>query len=256
MGEANQPLIDIQGMSLEIAPVGKRRQASVVPAVPAGQRKLRKLILDDITLRIESGDSLALLGPNGAGKTTLLKCIAGLYHPTEGYVKVQGRVTSLINWSTGLDMEETGIENIYAIGYFLGLRRSEIAERVDEIVTFSGLGEYAYESVYKYSAGMVARLAFAVATSVRSDILLLDEGIGAGDAEFQEKANERVQELLKSASIVVLASHSGQLAEKYCKRGLYLNNGRQRYQGTVQDTEQYYMDDLAGKANTAQPAGG
>lgn len=200
------------------------------------QRRTRERILDDVSLALGDGDSIAIVGPNGAGKTTLLRCLAGLYQPSRGKIDINGRVVSLINWSTGLDMEETGRENIHALGYFLGLERAELKACMDEIIDFSGLGEYVDLPVYTYSAGMIARLAFAVSTSVRSDILLLDEGINAGDAEFQAKAQQRVRELLLDAGIIVLATHAGSLARLYCSKGLFLHSGKIQFFGGIEES--------------------
>jgi ABC-type polysaccharide/polyol phosphate transport system ATPase subunit len=208
----------------------------------ASQRRTRQRILDDVSLHLVEGDSIAIVGPNGAGKTTLLRCLAGLYQPTRGRVDVRGRVISLINWSTGLDMEETGRQNIHALGYYLGLTNAELRLRIDEIIEFSGLGEYVDFPIHTYSAGMTARLAFAVSTSVKSDILLLDEGINAGDAEFQAKAQRRVRELLVAAGIVVLATHASSLAQVYCRKGLFLLDGRVQFFGSIDDTLSNYRE--------------
>jgi ABC-type polysaccharide/polyol phosphate transport system ATPase subunit len=240
--------ISVDSLSLEFPQHGKSLRTMIKslaqPRLPrhhvSSQRRARHRILDNVSFSLAEGDSLALLGPNGAGKTTLLRCLAGLFQPTSGRLDVRGRVVSLINWHTGLDMEETGRENISALGYYLGMSTSEVRARMDEIINFSGLGEYVDYPAHTYSAGMIARLAFAVSTSVTSDILLLDEGINAGDAEFQTKAQERVRELVRKAGIVVLATHADSLAQSYCCKGLYLNAGQVQYFGAIDNAISAY----------------
>lgn len=244
------PAVVIENLTLEIPARRTRATHDHFRERLREQRRTRTLLLSDISLHLSSGDSLALVGPNGAGKTTLLRCIAGLYQPSRGRIAVRGRVVSLINWMTGLDMEETGIENAYALGYFLGLRKSELRARLPDVIDFAGLGEFIYEPLYTYSAGMVTRLAFAVATSVECDILLLDEGINAGDAEFQARAQQRVRELLSSARIVVLATHAGDLAQQYCNRAVYLSLGRLAFSGTLEETMSRYLADVGAAATT------
>lgn len=247
--EADGPaLVQLENFSLEFPRrgLGAPKASSNTAHVLTAQRKIRNRIIDDVTLTLRAADSLAIVGPNGAGKTTLLRCIAGLYQPTRGRISVKGRVVSLINWTTGLDMEETGVENLYALGYFLGLGRPEIKIKLEEVIEFSGLGEFIYEPLYTYSAGMVTRLAFALATSVESEILLLDEGIAAGDAEFQGRAQARVQRLLTSARVVVVATHASDFARLYCNRGIYLSSGLVRFEGPVEGTLAAYARDVAG----------
>ncbi len=250
------PSIVLKNAGLDLPPRGGLRQTISSVWHPqlsdrlANQRRTRSRILDDISLNLFEGDSVAILGPNGAGKTTLLRCLAGLYQPTRGTIEVRGRVVSLINWSTGLDMEETGRENIRALGYYLGLSSAELRLRLDEIIDFSGLGEYVDLPTHTYSAGMTARLAFAVSTSVNADILLLDEGINAGDAEFQSKAQKRVRDLVNGAGIVVLATHAGSLASLYCRNGLFLHDGKTRYYGAIDATLNAYETFIANNAST------
>jgi len=182
--------------------------------------------LDGVTLSFRHGDRVGLIGHNGAGKTTLLRLLAGIYEPTGGTVRVDGHVAPLFDITLGMDPEGTGYENIMLRGLFLGLSEREIEERMDAIAEFTELGGFLDLPIRTYSAGMRIRLAFAVSTSIDPDILLLDEGIGAGDAAFLEKANRRLQEFTSRAAIIVLASHSEQLVKQVCSTAVLMDHGR------------------------------
>jgi lipopolysaccharide transport system ATP-binding protein len=173
------------------------------------------------------------VGHNGAGKSTLLRVLAGIYKPVAGSVRIEGRVGTLLNPSAGIDPEATGIENIYLRGRILGMSTREIAAQVDDIASFSDLGNFIELPMRTYSTGMQARLAFAISTAMKNDILLIDEGIGAGDEAFQEKAYRRVENLFARTSIVLLASHSDQLIDRYCNRRLTMEHGRVLDHGTA-----------------------
>jgi ABC-2 type transport system ATP-binding protein/lipopolysaccharide transport system ATP-binding protein len=182
--------------------------------------------LDDVTLAIEHGDRVGLIGNNGAGKTTLLRVLAGIYEPTRGTVEVEGCVAPLFNVGLGIDPEATGFENIYLRGAFLGLSRQEIRARIDEIAEFTELGDYLAMPVRTYSAGMQVRLAFAVSTAIEPEILLMDEWIGAGDATFIAKAEQRINGVVDKARILVIASHSEALIMRTCTKGVLMHAGR------------------------------
>ena len=182
--------------------------------------------LDGVSVKIEHGDRVGLIGRNGAGKTTLLRVMAGIYEPPSGTVEVEGRVAPLFDIGMGMDPESSGYENILLRGLFLGLRKAEIRAKVDEIADFTELGEFLEMPLRTYSAGMFARLAFAISTSIDPEILLLDEGIGAGDEAFLEKAKQRLDALINRARILVLASHSDELVRKLCNRAILMENGR------------------------------
>ena len=182
--------------------------------------------LDDVTLAFARGDRVALVGANGAGKTTLLRVLAGIYEPTGGTVRRQGRVASLFDISLGMDPDATGYENIGTRGLLLGLTPAEIRERAEEIAAFTELGDYLAMPVHTYSSGMMLRLAFAVCTCIEPEILLMDEWIGVGDAAFVEKAERRLETFVERAGILVLASHSAALIERVCATGVLLEQGR------------------------------
>jgi ABC-type polysaccharide/polyol phosphate transport system ATPase subunit len=189
--------------------------------------------LDEFSLSLNDGDRVALVGHNGAGKTTLLRVLAGIFEPVAGTVTIQGRVTPMFDISLGIDAESTGYENIILRGLYLGLTRAEIMERREGIAEFTELGAFLNLPVRTYSAGMQARLAFAMATCIEPDILLLDEGIGAGDADFLAKANERLDQFIKKAGILVLASHSVDLVRKLCNKAILMEHGRLIHSGDV-----------------------
>ncbi len=184
------------------------------------------LALRDVSLEISAGDRVGLIGPNGAGKTSLLRILAGVYEPTSGRLSVQGNVTSLIDVTLGMDHEATGYDNIRLRGLILGLSKRRITELVPEIAEFSGLGGYLNMPVRTYSSGMVLRLAFSTVTCVQPDILIMDEWINVGDAEFVAKAQSRLAQLIDKASILVLASHNEGIINSLCNVRLRLERGQ------------------------------
>ncbi|CAN0653707.1 O-antigen export system ATP-binding protein RfbE [Nitratireductor aquimarinus] len=181
--------------------------------------------LDGVNFALTSGDRLGLVGSNGAGKTTLLKVLYGIYAPTSGSVKIDGRVDALFNINLGFRREATGRRNIELRGLINGWDASVIESRMEEIIEFSELGDFIDLPFKSYSQGMAARLAFSAATCLEPEILLMDEWIGAGDPGFQEKARKRMDALAKRAGIIVLASHNHSLLKKTCNKILELERG-------------------------------
>lgn len=182
--------------------------------------------LDNVSLEINDGDRIGLVGHNGAGKSTLLRTLAGIYKPTSGSIEIEGTVGTLIDPSAGMDLEATGIENIYLRGFVLGMSKGEIDEKIDEIAEFTELGDFLHLPVKTYSVGMFSRLGFAISTAISPDILLIDEGIGAGDASFIEKVNKRMNEFLFKTKIILFASHNQQLLDSICHKKLRVDTGR------------------------------
>ncbi len=191
--------------------------------------------LDQVSLKFGVGDRVALIGHNGAGKTTLLRVLAGIYEPRGGWVKIEGRVTPMFDINLGIDPESTGYENIILRGLYLGLTKAEIMERRDSVAEFTELGPFLDFPVRTYSAGMHARLAFAMATCITPEILLLDEGIGAGDAGFMEKANLRLDQFVAKTGILVLASHTDDLVRRLCNKAVLMEHGRAVWVGEVNE---------------------
>lgn len=181
--------------------------------------------LRDVTLELRDGDRLGLVGHNGSGKTTLLRTIAGIYQPVRGRYRREGTVSSLLEPMLGIEPEATGYENISIRGLLLGLDRTEMDRVTPEIAEFSGLGEYLDMPVRTYSTGMLMRLAFSIATSVRADILIMDEWLAVGDADFKLHAEERMRQMVSHSGILVLASHSPDLIARECNRVIELSHG-------------------------------
>jgi ABC-type polysaccharide/polyol phosphate transport system ATPase subunit len=197
--------------------------------------------LRSVTLDLTRGSRLGLVGANGAGKSTLLAIMAGLLPPTSGRVNVEGRVLALLGGAAaGLDQEASGRDNVVSMGVQLGEFPDAMRERSEEILDFSGLGSRAEDPVFSYSTGMQARLRFSILTSLRPDVLLVDEGIGAADAAFAAKANTRLDEFLSGAGIFVLASHGDALLRQQCDQAIWLERGVVRAQGPLEDVLQQY----------------
>jgi ABC-type polysaccharide/polyol phosphate transport system ATPase subunit len=182
--------------------------------------------IDGLNLQVRDGDRVGLMGHNGSGKSTLLRVLSGIYKPNAGRIEIEGHVGTLLDPAAGMDMEATGYENIYLRGHLLGMTTREIKSKLDEIASFSELGDFLSLPMKTYSAGMAARLAFAISTAPETDILLVDEGIGAGDAEFQKKAEERISRLFEKTSIVLIASHSEELLARFCNRRIRMEHGK------------------------------
>jgi lipopolysaccharide transport system ATP-binding protein len=182
--------------------------------------------LQGVSLKLKPGDRLGLVGHNGAGKTTLLRAIAGAYAPDEGVIEVQGRVVSLLDLMVGTDPFATGMENIRLRGLVMGMTQKQIRDRAEEIAEFTGLGPFLGMPMKAYSSGMVARLAFSVTTAVDADILLMDEWLGVGDADFRLQAQERLLRLVEDSKIFVFASHDFSMLKQLCNKFVGMTAGR------------------------------
>ena len=182
--------------------------------------------IDHCSFDIQQGDRVGLLGHNGSGKTTLLRVLAGVYEPSLGTISVLGKVAPMLSITLGMDMEATGLENIYLRGVVMGMKPREIEPLVNEICEFSELGDYIYMPVRTYSSGMAMRLAFAVSTSVSADIILMDEWLSVGDSSFAKKAETRLAQVVEQAKILVIATHDEELIRKNCNRVFRLDHGR------------------------------
>ncbi|MEO5736208.1 MAG: ABC transporter ATP-binding protein [Variovorax sp.] len=182
--------------------------------------------LSDINLELKSGDRLGLVGHNGAGKSTLLRALAGVYEPSSGDFIRQGTVASLIDPALGIEPDASGVENIMLRGLVMGMSKRQVDDLTPGICEFSGLGEYVNMPVRTYSTGMLMRLAFSISTSVEADILLMDEWLSVGDADFTAKAEQRMKDVVAKSGILVLASHSPELIAKECNRVIHLEHGR------------------------------
>ena len=203
----------------------KKYVAAVTVGGTLSARATEVTALKSLDLELKAGDRLGLIGHNGSGKTTLLRALSGAYEPDEGQVEVQGRIAALLDLNLGIDPSATGFDNIKLRGRIAGLTTREIDQRMDETAAFTGLGPFLAMPVKTYSAGMQARLAFAAATAVEADVLLMDEWISVGDAEFQKLAHRRLLKLVERAGILVLASHDRDLLRLYCNKVMRLEAG-------------------------------
>ncbi|KID32241.1 ABC-type polysaccharide phosphate transport system, ATPase component [Prauserella sp. Am3] len=205
---------------------GKIGSDSKVPIIEA---------LQDVNLQLREGDRLALVGHNGAGKSTLLRLLSGIYEPTRGSARVTGKVAPVFDLGVGMDPETSGFENIIVRGLFLGKSRKEMEKRIDDIAEFTELGDYLAMPLRTYSTGMRVRLALGVVTSIDPEILILDEGLGAVDASFMNKARDRLKDLVKRSGILVFASHSDELLLELCDQAMWMDEGRVRQHGRLRE---------------------
>jgi lipopolysaccharide transport system ATP-binding protein len=197
--------------------------------------------LDGVTLEIKDGERVALMGPNGSGKSTLLRVASGVFQPTAGQALLQGSTGSLIDITLGMNPEASGRDNLYLRGALIGLTRPAVREFLEEIISFTGLGEFIDMPMRTYSSGMQMRLAFAISTVNRPEILLLDEWLSVGDESFRERAEERLSEVVDDSKILVLASHSRVLVEKLCSRGIWIESGKVREDGPIDQVSHSYF---------------
>jgi lipopolysaccharide transport system ATP-binding protein len=233
------PIFNANGRSLtsrllEVATGGK------LDADPNGKVTVRAL--SGINLKLRDGDRIGLVGHNGAGKSTLLRVLSGVFVPTAGTAIIEGFVGSLIDVSLGINPEASGRENIFLRGALLGFSKNEVREKFEEIVEFSELGEFIEMPMRTYSSGMQLRLAFAVSTIVRPEILLMDEWLSVGDEGFKAKASDRLSAIVDASKILVLASHSRELLEKVTNRVLWLEHGEIRMEGEPKEVLPLYFE--------------
>ena len=200
--------------------------------------------LSDINFSLTSGERLGLVGSNGAGKTTLLRTLAGIYEPVTGHVRVRGALNAMLDPSLGMNTDLTGRENILLRGLYSGLSRPMLKRLEDDVIAFAELSDFIDLPVRIYSAGMVVRLGFALATAIRPRILLMDEWFLAGDAAFMDKARARLEDMVRGADILVLSTHSDTVIREWCTRVIWLEKGRVRADGPMAEI----MDLYAGRA--------
>jgi ABC-2 type transport system ATP-binding protein len=229
------PIFDAKSRSL------KKTVMGLVGGNIASQSKVPIIeALRDINVHLEHGARVALVGHNGAGKTTLLRLLAGIYEPTRGIAEIRGRVAPIFDLGVGMDPEITGLENIIIRGLFLGMTRQQMTERIDDIAEFTELGDFLRMPLRTYSTGMRVRLALGVVTSIDPEILLLDEGIGAVDAAFLEKSKRRLSDLVDRSGLLVFASHSDEFLRELCDTAIWMEHGRVREHGPLEDILRAY----------------
>ncbi|MBI2742390.1 MAG: ABC transporter ATP-binding protein [Chlamydiales bacterium] len=191
--------------------------------------------LKNINLKLEVGDRVGLIGHNGAGKTTLLKVLAQIYEPSSGKIKISGQTNCLFDIMTGIDLALTGYENIMLRGLILGLSRREVEKAVPEIEEFAELGEFIKMPLKSYSSGMMIRLAFGIITSIHSQILLIDEVVNVGDANFMKKAKSRMANLVHRSDLMVLSTHDHNIMKEFCNKAVWLEKGEIRAFGEIDE---------------------
>ncbi|NIJ14590.1 ABC-2 type transport system ATP-binding protein [Saccharomonospora amisosensis] len=224
------PIFDAKTRSLKKKVLGKVGGKigtdSKVPVIEA---------LHDITLSVKDGDRVGLVGHNGAGKSTLLRLLSGIYEPTRGTARINGRVAPVFDLGVGMDQEISGYENIIIRGLYLGMSRKQMEKRIDDIADFTELGDYLSMPLRTYSTGMRVRLALGVVTSIDPEILLLDEGIGAVDAAFLNKARDRLVDLVRRSGLLVFASHQDDLLLELCTSAIWMDEGRMKMHGSLRE---------------------
>lgn len=214
--------------------------------------------LNDVSFRVERGDSVALIGTNGSGKSTMLKLIAGVMYPTGGSLSVRGSIAPLIELGAGFDMDLTARENIFLNGAILGHNRAFMQAHFDEIVDFAELRAFIDAPIKTFSSGMIARLGFSIATQVRADILVVDEILAVGDYLFQQKCYRRMEEMLSNGTTLLFVSHDANQVRRMCKKAVWLDNGVMRAYGEAESVCAQYqrmLDEKNDRRNDASDAG-
>ncbi|WP_241645998.1 ABC transporter ATP-binding protein [Rosenbergiella metrosideri] len=197
--------------------------------------------LSNLDIEINDGERVGLIGHNGSGKTTLLRMFSKVYYPTSGDAKIVGSIGSLVSISLGINPEFTGRENIYIRGALLGLNKKEISSKIDDIISFTDLGDFIDMPVRTYSSGMQMRLGFSVSTIFKPQILIMDEWLSVGDEGFKDKAERRLSEIISSTKILILASHSYELLSKNCTRIIWLEHGKVKMDGSPEQVLSHYF---------------
>ncbi len=204
-----------------------------------------KKAVDDVSFEVKRGEAVALFGKNGAGKSTILKMITGVCFPTEGNIEVKGRVSALLELTSGFDPEFTGRENIYLKGQLLGLKNYEIKELEQTIIDFAEIAEYIDQPVRTYSSGMKARLGFSINVNIRPEILIVDEALSVGDEEFKNKCTKKVNEIVNKDEVTLLfVTHSTAMAKEFCSRGIVMEKGKLKFDGSIDDAIATYRKTL------------
>ena len=239
----------VEGVSKKFTRKFKKNKKALAKFVsffsPAG-KKIDFNVLDNISFKVSSGENLGIIGRNGAGKSTLLRILAGIYLPDRGLVKTNGRLIYVTGFGQGLKSKLTMRENIYLVGSVMGLSKRDMDSKLDEIVDFSGLGDYLDTQVYQFSSGMLSRLSFSISIHClkhqNPDILLFDEVLGGGgDITFHEKSMEKMDELIKGGATVIMVSHGLSSIKKYCDRAILLDDGKIVKEGSAKEVVDFYI---------------
>lgn len=204
-----------------------------------------KRAVNDVSFEIKRGESVAIFGKNGAGKSTILKMITGVTFPSKGEINVKGRVSALLELTSGFDPEFTGRENIYLKGRILGLKEEEIKKLEPNIVEFAELEEYIDQPVRTYSSGMKARLGFSVNVNIEPEILIVDEALSVGDEDFKKKCTKKINEIIEKDNVTLLfVTHSTRVAKDFCKRGIVMRQGKIVCDTNIDDAIEKYKETI------------
>lgn len=204
-----------------------------------------KRAVNNLSFEVRKGEGVALIGRNGAGKSTILKMITGVAFPTEGEVYVDGKISALLELSSGFDVEASGIENIRLKCSLMGMSDDEIEEALPHIIEFADIGEYIEQPLRSYSSGMKARLGFAISVNSNPDILIVDEALSVGDKEFRKKCTKKVQEIMSDSNVTLLfVTHSLPTAQDFCQRGIVLEKGKKLFEGDIDEAIEFYDSKL------------
>ncbi|MBK4346471.1 ABC transporter ATP-binding protein [Lacisediminihabitans changchengi] len=222
------------------------RNQSLKSAIMRGRTSVHEdfLALDDVSFDVPIGSTFGLIGSNGSGKSTLLKCLANIYYPNKGEITHFGKIAAMLEVGSGFHAELSGRENIFLNGSILGMSKKEVTRKFDEIVDFSGVEQFIDQPVKNYSSGMYVRLGFAIAINVDPDILVVDEVLAVGDAEFQEKCFRKFEDFKRAGKTVILVSHSMDTVQNMCDHAAWLNRGELRAVGAAKPTIAAYLDSL------------
>jgi lipopolysaccharide transport system ATP-binding protein len=222
------------------------RNQTLKSAIMRGRRSVHQdfWALEDVSFEVPTGSTFGLIGSNGSGKSTLLKCLAKIYFPDQGKISANGRLAALLEVGTGFHSELSGRENIFLNGSILGMSRKQVKSKLEEIIEFSGVEEFIDQPVKNYSSGMYVRLGFAIAINVDPDILVVDEVLAVGDAEFQEKCRQKFRDLQRAGKTVILVSHSMPAVQEMCDHAAWINKGHLEMVGSADATIAAYLESL------------
>jgi lipopolysaccharide transport system ATP-binding protein len=226
----------------------KERNQTIKSAIMRGRTSVHEdfWALNDVTFDVAAGSTFGLIGSNGSGKSTLLKCLAKIYQPEKGSIVANGKVAALLEVGSGFHHELSGRENVFLNGSILGMSKKEITRKFDEIVDFSGVEQFIDQPVKNYSSGMYVRLGFAIAINVDPDVLVVDEVLAVGDAEFQQKCYQKFRDFKEAGRTVILVSHSMDTVQAMCDKAAWLRHGNMMAVGEAEPTIKAYLDSLSG----------
>jgi ABC-type polysaccharide/polyol phosphate transport system ATPase subunit len=254
---SNQIAIDAQdlGVRYNLHLTKKQTVRQSIIRRPARGKDTWFWALRNVSFQVRHGESLGVIGPNGAGKSTLLQVLAGILVPSEGSIRVEGHISSLLTLGVGFDQELSGTDNIRLAGAFMGIDHKLVEEKLPGIVDYADIGEFIDAPIKTYSSGMRARLGFAIATFVEPDILLLDEVLSTGDAAFRAKSKQRVGELVQEAKAIVLVTHDMNWVTEYCNRALLIEQGRVILEGDPLEVVALHQERSAERRAAKEAAG-